>query len=79
MNDVSILGEKELQELGVVTDVVKQPSSAVEVENRMDVRSTPIENTQSSLPRVSLCHLLMTDDMRKEESKIVRQLSMSAS
>ena len=50
MNDVGILGEKELQELGVVTDVVKQPSSAVEVENRMDVRSIPIENTQSSLP-----------------------------
>ena len=59
MNDVGILGGKELQELGVVTDVVKQPSSAVEVENRMDVRSTPIEKTQSSLPRVSLCHLLM--------------------
>ena len=59
MNDVGILGEKELQELGVVTDVVKQPSSAVEVENRMDVRSIPIEKTQSSLPRVSLCHLLM--------------------
>ena len=31
---MGILGEKELQELGVVTDVVKQPSSAVSVENR---------------------------------------------
>ena len=33
-NDIGILVEGELQELGVVTDVVKQPSSAVSVENR---------------------------------------------
>ena len=31
MKDMGILREEELQELGVVTDVVKQPSSAVEV------------------------------------------------
>ena len=35
-NDIGILREEELQELGVVTDldVVKQPSSAVLVEDR---------------------------------------------
>ena len=33
-NDIGILVEGELQELGVVTDVVKQPSSAGLVENR---------------------------------------------
>ena len=47
-NDIGILVEGELQELGVVTDVVKQPSSVVELENRTDVRSTPIRNTRSS-------------------------------
>ena len=47
-NDIGILVEEELQELGVVTDVVKQPSSVVELENRTDVRSTPIRNTRSS-------------------------------
>ena len=46
MKDMGILREEELQELGVVT--VKQPSSVVEVENRIDVRSTPIKNTRSS-------------------------------
>ena len=48
MKDMGILREEELQELGVVTDVVKQPSSVVELENRTDVRSTPIRNTRSS-------------------------------
>ena len=51
MNDMGILRE-EPQELGVVTDVVvaqwSRRSSVVEVENRMDVRSTPIRNTRSS-------------------------------
>ena len=48
MKDMGILREEELQELGVVTDVVKQPSSVVELENRLDERSTPIRNTRSS-------------------------------
>ena len=48
MKDMGILREEELQELGVVTDVVKQPSSVVELENRIDVRLTPIRNTRSS-------------------------------
>ena len=48
MKDMGILREEELQELGVVTDVVKQPSSVVELENRTDVRPTPIRNTRSS-------------------------------
>ena len=47
MNDMGILREEELQELAVVIEAVKQPSST-EVENRMDVRSTPIGNTRSS-------------------------------
>ena len=43
---MGVLVEEELQEPGVVVDIVKQPSSAVLVENRMNVGSTPIENIQ---------------------------------
>ena len=46
---MGILREEELQELAVVIEAVKHLAQwSTEVENRMDVRSTPIGNTRSS-------------------------------
>ena len=57
-NDIGILVEEELQELGVVTDVVKQPSSVVLVENRwMYVRL--LSGTLGGFSPLCLCHPLI--------------------